>query len=204
MATIKGYLHYTQIKRPSTNFEPQWRVQLEVDKKTAQQFKKDYSASKNSVKEYTTEEFTEAFKTEPQAQPEADEHYVLNIKQGCYIGDKPFENPPRVFMRDEDTGKLKDVTKSTEVGNGSYGIVQINPYYSKRTKKTSAKLANVVVESLVHYEGGGGADLSELGDIDQESLSDNSTSIPEKSSEDDNGNDDDDDDVPFDEDDVAY
>jgi len=201
MAVIKGYLHYTQVKRPNTNFEPQWRVQVEVPKKTAQQFKKDYPANKNSVKEYTTEEFQEAFKVEPQA-IKGEEHYVINIKQACYINGEPFGQPPRVFMAGDD-GKLKDVTKKVEVGNGSQGRVQVRSVTPKSTGKASAKLANVVVDSLVEYEGGSGADLSELGDVDESSMEDvempSNTSGDKESS----GDDDIDDDIPWD-DDEAY
>jgi hypothetical protein len=174
MATIKGFIHYCQIRNPGLKWEStdkHWSVQVEVTEKTMKAFKKQCPASKDAIKEYTTAEFKKQFKCDPQAAPaDSDEHYVIRIKQDCTINGKPFENAPKVVMKN-DKGKLEDITKKTDVGNGSEGVVQFNIYESKKWKTKSAKLANVRVDNLIPYEGGG-SDLSELGEMDEESFED--------------------------------
>lgn len=172
MATIKGYIHYCQIRNPGLKWEStdkHWSVQVEVTEKDMKAFKKQCPASKDAIKEYTTAEFKKQFKCDPQAAPkDSDEHFVIRIKQDCKINGKPFENPPKVVMKNS-KGKLENITKTTDVGNGSEGVVQFNIYESKKWKTKSAKLANVRIDTLVPYEGGG-SDLSELGEIDEESF----------------------------------
>lgn len=170
MATISGYLHYVSCKRAQKMYqseEKQWKVDVEISKADAKAFKKKYKSQERAVKELDTEEFKEKYKVDPQMSKD-DEHYVVTIKQPCKIKGQPFGRPPRVFMAGAD-GKLQDITKTTEVGNGSKGIVQVNEIISKAWGTTSVRLANIRVDDLVPYEGGG-ADLSELGEIDESSL----------------------------------
>ena len=172
MATIKGYIHYCQIKNPGLKWEStekHWSVQVEVTEKDMKAFKKQCPASKDAIKEYTTAEFKKQFKCDPQASPaDSDEHYVIRIKQDCKINGKPFANPPKVVMKNA-KGKLENITQTTDVGNGSEGVVQFNIYESKKWKTKSAKLANVRIDKLVPYESNS-SDLSELGEIDEESF----------------------------------
>ena len=170
MATISGYLHYVSCKRAQKMYqseEKQWKVDVEISKADAKAFKKKYKSQERAVKEFDTEEFKEKYKVDPQMS-KGDEHFVVTIKQPCKINGQPFGRPPRVFMAGSD-GKLQDITKTTEVGNGSKGVVQVNEITSKAWGTTSVRLANIRVDDLVPYEGGG-ADLSELGDIDESSL----------------------------------
>lgn len=172
MATIKGALHYTSIGTPQKMYqseEKQWKVDVEITKADAKAFKKKYKSQDRAVKEYDTEEFKEKYKVDPQIS-KGEEHFTVTLKQACKINGEPFGRPPRVLMVG-DNGKLQDVTKKLRVGNGSLGVVQITEVESKKWGTTSAKLANVRVDTLVPYEGGG-ADLSELGDVDEDSFED--------------------------------
>jgi len=183
MATIKGALHYVCISRPQNAYqsdEKQWKVDVEISKTDAKAFKKKYKSQDRAVKEYDTEEFKAKYKVDPQIS-KGDEHYTVTLKQSCKINGKPFGRPPRVLMAG-DNGKLQDVTKKFDVGNGSLGVVQITEIESRKWETTSAKLANVRVDTLVPYEGGG-ADLSELGDVDEDSFED--LAIDEESEDDD-------------------
>jgi len=173
MAVITGYAHYAQIQNPGKKFQSEdlhWTVQLEVTKAVAKDFKKKYKSQKEAVKEYDTEEFTERFNVEPQAS-KGDEHFVITLKQDCVVNGSPFRKPVRVFMKDKDSSKLKDVTTDTLVGNCSKVAVQVREIYSKKWDTTSAKLAGIRVDSLVEYEGGDDG-FSELGDVDEDSLND--------------------------------
>lgn len=184
MATIKCAFHYTAIGTPQKMYqseEKQWKVDVEVSKADAKAFKKKYKSQDRAVKEYDTEEFKEKYKVDPTIS-KGSEHFTITLKQACKINGEPFGRPPKVWMAGPD-GKLQDVTKTVSVGNGSTGVVQITEVVSKAWGTTSAKLANIRVDHLIPYESGG-ANLSELGEIDESSIQELDT--------------DEDDDSPFD------
>jgi hypothetical protein len=171
MATIPGYIHFCQVRKPGLKWEStekHWSVQVEVSEKEAKKFKKNCPASKDAIKEFTAEEFRKQFKCDPQVvKPSEDsEHLVIRIKQDCVINGEPWATPPNVFIKN-DNGKLENITNKVDVANGSEGVVQYSIFESKKWKTKSAKLVNVLITNLIEYTGGG-ADVSELGELEED------------------------------------
>lgn len=169
MATIPGYIHFCQVRKPGLKWEStekHWSVQVEVTEKEAKKFKKNCPASKDAIKEYTAAEFKKQFKCDPQTGTDSDEIFVVRIKQDCVINGTPWATPPNVFIKNS-KGKLENITDKVDVANGSEGVVQYSIYESPKWKTKSAKLVNVLITNLIEYTGGG-VDVSELGELEED------------------------------------
>lgn len=169
MATISGFIHFCQVRKPGLKWEStdqHWSVQIEVSEKEAKAFKKACPASKDAIKEFTAAEFKKQFKCDPQvvAPSSESDHMVIRIKQDCVINGEPWSTPPKVYIKNS-RGKLEDITTKQDVANGSEGKIQFSIYESPKWKTKSAKLVNVLILNLIPYNAGG-ADLSELGEIE--------------------------------------
>jgi len=182
---INGYIHYCQVRVPANGFKgkgKQWQVSVEITKEDKKKIVKAYKDCAQMIKEYDTEEFIKAFKTEPQASPGEDEHYVISLKQSTRVNGKPFGRPVRVLMKNPETGKLVDVTQKIDVGNGSKGAVQVSELVSKEWGTTTLKPAAIRVDELVEYEVDRGYD--ELGEVDESSFGEANYGSSEENEED--------------------
>lgn len=178
MAVFKNvYFMYTKIQskvpkyKSTTEFE--WATDIVMSKEQSKAFKKQYDNSK--IKAIDTEDFEGIFHCEPPF-PDAPMQYVATVRTNAQKKDGtpiPEDFHPKVYVK-TDAGKIRNVTKTVLVGNGSFGNIEITPFES--SEGVSAKLKNILVIDLVEYKGGGaGTELgeedetpgSELGDEDE-------------------------------------
>src|SRR5699024_7901363 len=109
---------------------------------------------------------------------------------------KPWNKPPRLFIKGDDGKKLVDVTGKLSVENGAEVVVQVSEVKNKKYNNVSAKLMGVRIDKYVEYKAEG---FDELGEVDEGSLQDLKVQEDEEPNAD--AFDNDDDDAPFDTDD---
>lgn len=158
-------LNYTKIKEPGKKYQSdllEWSVDAVVSREQAKAWNKEFQ--KQKAKEFDNEDYLKQFKADSVPFPDQDSQYVIKLKRGTTFksGDPlPEKYRPRVFLNNGD-GTIKDITKTTLVGNGSRGVVQYD--IIENTFGKFAKLGAVRVDSLVEYKGGG-TGVSELGTV---------------------------------------
>lgn len=164
-------LFYTKLKNPPLKYgsqtEREYTVDVVVDKSTAKLWNKTFG--KQRAKEIDNADFTEQFKTDP-VFADQDEQYVIKLKKPAQYTDKttgelvPLNEKyiPRVFIKN-DEGTLEDITFTTNIGNGSVGVVQFD--VNENSFGTFAKLGAIRVDSLVAVEHKGGTNYDVLGTV---------------------------------------
>lgn len=164
-------LFYTKLKNPPLKYgsqtEREYTVDVVVDKSSAKAWNKQFG--KQKAKEIDNADFTEQFKTDP-VFPDQDEQFVIKLKKNAQYRDKttgelvPLNEKyiPRVFIKN-DEGVLEDITFTTNVGNGSVGVVQFD--VNTNDFGTFAKLGAIRVDSLVAVEHKGGTNYDVLGTV---------------------------------------
>ena len=158
-------------KHAQTMFE--YSVDLVVDEDTADQF--DEQFPKQSAKKLLKAAFMKQYKIEKDEDfpasldPKSKKFFVLKVRQNTHYLDKKEKvvkalsadtRPRAVAVID---GKKKDITLTTEVGNGSIGDVLL-AVNNHPTYGASAKLKGILVTNLIEYvsSGGGNADLTDF------------------------------------------
>lgn len=158
-------LNYTKIKEPGKKYQSdllEWSVDAVVSREQAKAWNKEFQ--KQKAKEIDNEDYLKQFKVDSVPFPDQDSQYVIKLKRNTTFknGDPvPEKYRPRVYLNNGD-GTIKDITKTTLVGNGSRGVVQYD--IIENTFGRFAKLGAVRVDDLVEYKGGG-AGVSELGTV---------------------------------------
>lgn len=158
-------LNYTKIKEPGKKYQSElleWSVDAVVSREQAKAWNKEFQ--KQKAKEIDNADYLKQFKVDSVPFPDQDSQYVIKLKRNTTFknGDPvPEKYRPRVYLNNGD-GTIKDITKTTLVGNGSRGVVQYD--IIENTFGRFAKLGAVRVDDLVEYKGGG-AGVSELGKV---------------------------------------
>lgn len=162
---VEGTFLYVKLQTGTYKYQSknkEYTIDLVVDKATSKDFKKNFP--KNRCKEYDNEEFVQKFKIDP-PYPKQDEQFVIKIAADAYLkADSPksglnegddipysWSTRPKAFVPVED-GKVKDITLTTLVGNGSKGVVAFS--VTKNDFGTFPQLAGILINELVEYEGG--------------------------------------------------
>lgn len=145
---------YACIQEPITKWEStelEYSVKVVVDEDTFDTWTDKFP--KNGKVKIKTDNFKEKYGIDP-VYPEAKNQYILTLKiaaedqNGNLIPDDSFKRP-NVYMP-ATGGKVKDVTKSTLVGNGSKGDLQF--WIAHTGKGDFPKLQAVMVRELIAYE----------------------------------------------------
>lgn len=180
MATISGVLAYVKLQSPDFKYgsttDKEFSVNLVVTKAEAKAWNKEFP--KQKAREVDRADFEKAYKIAPPT--DDDEFFVLSFKKPAQYRDGnpiPDAMRPRAFVKNEDNGKLQDITKDVLIANGSVGTVS----YDVRDNEFGhfSSLKAVRVDKLIEYkQKGGGNDFSELGDV--ESLADDFSDVPER------------------------
>lgn len=168
--------YYTNIRSPRPIFDDremsydkarkEYSVDVAVSEDVADEW--DEVFAKQPSKKYTNVKFREKYKLEEEdALPFPDEkkQFTIKIVQKAQKNDGdpiPDGLIPRVFIVED--GKAKDITFSTNIGNGSTGAVQVRANINKYGQ--FAYLSKVKVEDLIEYEGNEGG----ISDEDREFL----------------------------------
>lgn len=164
MPTVSGVGYYASIQQPKLKYQSEdkeYSIQVLLeDEAAAKAWNKQFK--KQKAKSIDAEEFEQQFKVKPPF--EADEYFTITLKrEATYQDGNPLkeDDKPKVYILG-DNGKLKDITATKLIGNGS--IVTVS--YTERTNDygTFAKLRNVRVDTLIEYVSKGTD--SELGEID--------------------------------------
>lgn len=158
--------YYTNIRSPRPIFDDrklsydkarkEYSVEVAVSEDVADEW--DEVFAKQPSKKYTNAKFREKYKLEEDdALPFPDEkkQFTIKIVQKAQKKDgEPISDSliPRVFIVED--GKAKDITFSTNVGNGSTGAVQIRA--NSNDYGCFAYLSKIKVEDLIEYEGNEG------------------------------------------------
>ena len=161
---------WVKMKEPTYKFKDKVMMEYSVDavisKEESKKWKKTFP--KNPVREVDTCDFEEAFKA-PAPFPDQDEQYVVKLRRNFNYRTKdgevvnvPDQYRPKVLLKNED-GTLRDVTRTTLIGNGSKGVIQVG-FKSTADYGTFADIKAIRVDELVGYEGGGGGETL-LGDV---------------------------------------
>ena len=162
---------WVKMKEPTYKFKDKVMMEYSVDavisKEESKKWKKTFP--KNPVREVDTCDFEEAFKA-PAPFPDQDEQYVVKLRRNFNYRTKdgevvnvPDQYRPKVLLKNED-GTLRDVTRTTLIGNGSKGVIQVG-FKSTADYGTFADIKAIRVDELVGYEGGSGGGETLLGDV---------------------------------------
>jgi hypothetical protein len=204
---------YTKIQQAGNKYqsdEKEYTVDCVLNKASAKQFKKAFP--KNSCKEHNNADFLNIFKVSEVPYPAQEEQYVVKFKceealKGSFTdrntgtqyekGDPlPYSMRPKVFLPVEgEPNSVRDVTLTTQVGNGSKGHVSFKILSNQYG--TFPQLQAIKVEELVEYEGGSGGSPfgTVIGGEPEVQPTPVEPKAPSKIEE--NNDDDDDDDNPF-------
>lgn len=131
MATVEGVAYWARVHTPDTTYDPQWCIDLVVDKKIAKGFNdKGVKVKQND-----------------------DGEYVVKFKRNVEKKNGGENKPPRIV----DVGKKPLLD---EIGNGSKVVVQYQTYDWKYKTKSGVgvDLMAVQVLELVEYKGANDAD----------------------------------------------
>lgn len=154
MQKLTGMIVYCVVKDAIACYEKEkgkeWKCGIVVDEDTADAFAELYP--KQAARKVKRAEFEGIFKVAP---PEGDEKnlYVITLKKNERLANGelvPDKYRPRVFEQ-EGNSRL-DVTFTKLPANGSMGSISIDHYESKHGN--IARLKNVLVTSMIEYEGG--------------------------------------------------
>lgn len=216
--------YYTNIKTPRPVYDDrnkpikqarkEYSVEVAVTEDIADAW--DEVFTKQPSKKYTNAKFMEKYKLEDASElpfPKEKKQFTIKVTQkllkndGEPIGDSLI---PRVLIADpENPKKGKDITFTTNIGNGSKGILGVRAI-TNSDYGTFAYLSKMKVEDLVEYEstasGGMSEGEAEAFGFDEVDLDDAPTREPVSGGDDDSDDSDDqpDDDNPFDDDDEDY
>jgi len=133
MATVQGIAYWARVHNPDTTFDPQWCIDLVVDKQTAKGFKdKGVKIKQND-----------------------DGEYVVKFKRNVARSNGGENKPPRIV----DAGKKPMLD---EIGNGSEVVIQYQTYDWKYKTKTGVGVDLMAVQVLKLVEYSGGSDTDEF------------------------------------------
>ena len=217
-STISGYAFWAAVHSPVIKYQKEgsrspldkeYKIDVVVDAADWKAFTKMFKQQKKDP--IDREDFIKRFNVEPpeDIQTNGDGEYCIvsfktnyareEWKNGKKTGKILLNAKPRVLMKNDETGKLVEITDL--VGNGSKVVVQWEEFESAQWKSKSAKLKAVRVDELVAYSAG--EDLSELGEVEEGGLMerDYHEEYSEGGSEEASGGEFDSDDVPFEVDD---
>lgn len=184
MATIQGTLLYTCVQSPVLKYQDkvnkEFKVSIAVSEDDADAFGDSFP--KQAAKVIKTSDFKDQYKIDPPF-PAEKKQYVITLKRDAQYQDgNPIDDKykPKVFIKNETTGKLIDITKDKLVANGSVGVVS----YEVRDTQYGpvAKLKNIRVDELIEYQQAGDGD-DELGELD-DSTGDDDFDAPSPKAED--------------------
>lgn len=156
--TLQGTLMYVQVKEPR-DFEgderPRFRVTVVMtDEDYADDVKAHFAEvkCKKVFKETKTTDFIEANGFKPENAGKKVWSVTLTTDAFIGVDKKPIPGiyRPRVVIKDTETGMLTDVTETILVGNGSTGVVVLNPFL-KKDGTTVFNFTRVLVRNLIEY-----------------------------------------------------
>lgn len=164
---VTGTLLYACIQKPVANYDKtgrEFKISVVVDEETADIWNENFQ--KQEAKVVLTSKFKEMYKID--APTDGKKQYVITIRKDELLANGepvPDIYKPKVFVKNSQTGKIKDITQDKLVGNGSFGTVSLDIYENKYGK--FARLKNVLVTDLIEYESSGEAG-SEFGDVESD------------------------------------
>ena len=161
---LKGVsMYYCNVRRPRPIYDDrnvpydkarkEYSVEVAVTEEVADEY--DQVFTKQGSKKMTNKAFKEKFKLESDDElpfPDQKKQYTLKITQKAQKKDGsalPDGLVPRVFIVED--GKAKDISSSTNVGNGSVGDILIRAR-SVPSYGTFAYLSKIKVNDLVEYQ----------------------------------------------------
>ena len=154
MKKLTGMLVFVQLNKPVPCYDKEkgteFKAGVVVDEDTADAFAEIYP--KQAAKKVKRVDFEKIYKVAP---PEGDEKnlYVITLKKNSKLAngnDIPEKYRPRVLEQGE--GTRIDVTYTKLPANGSYGTISIDHY--ENDYGAHARLQNILVTSMIEYEGG--------------------------------------------------
>jgi len=152
MKTLTGTLVYVQVQEPVDCFDKakgqEWKASIVVDEDTADAWAEEYNKQPATV--VKTSDFKEKYKIDPPF-PDAKKQYIITLRKNTKLGngnDVPELYQPKALMNVD--GKMKDITKSVLIANGSKGSISVDTWEAKLGKV--ARLKNILVTELIEYE----------------------------------------------------
>lgn len=157
---LQGTLVFVQIQTPVDCWEKEkgkeYKASIVVDEDTADAWNEAYP--KQTAKVVKTADFEEIYKIPPPAEFEDQKkQYIITVRKNTKLANGepvPEKYRPRVMEKEGNT--RLDVTNTKIPANGSVGIISIDHYEGKMGPV--GRLQNVLVTSMIEYEGGSGKD----------------------------------------------
>ena len=149
------YFAYTCIAEPTFKFEPKIEKEFKTTVILSEDQSDDFKKLKlnKTVKEILTSEFEAKYKFAP-PYPDQKRQYLIGVsKRATYKDGNPtpeFTYPKAVYKKDEGS-EFVDIT-TTNIGNGSFGDIRLEPSYSEKARSTNISLHSVLIRDLVPYE----------------------------------------------------
>jgi len=152
---LNGTLVYVQAQKPvacyvaDKGFEV--KSSIVVDEDTADAWEEVYS--KQAAKAVKTSEFEALYKI-PAPYPDQKKQFIITLRKNTKLANGesvPAKYMPKVMERTA-SGNLIDVTNEKLPANGSLGAISVEHYAGKMGDV--ARLKNVLVTSMIEYEGG--------------------------------------------------
>lgn len=145
--------------------DTEWKASAVISKAAAKAWNKEFP--KQKAKPVDNDDFEGIYKIEPPFEDQ-DEQYVITLKVDTHYQDGeevPEDRHPKVYAPNAQ-GKLKNITKTKLVGNGSVGAIEYRVVENDFGR--FAKLQNIRVDELIEYEQIGGTSLGEVEEDDTE------------------------------------
>lgn len=169
MAVLKDAVFvFVCMSKPTKKYQSEdteWKASAVISKAAAKAWNKEFP--KQKAKEVDNDDFENAYRIEPPFEDQ-DEQYVITLKLDTHYKDGeavPEEYHPKVYAPNAQ-GKLKNITKTKLVGNGSVGALEYRVVENDYGR--FAKLQNIRVDELIEYEQAGSTSLGEVEEDDTE------------------------------------
>ena len=153
---------FVSMQTPTKKYQSddtEWKASGVISKAAAKAWNKQFP--KQKAREVDNEDFVGIFKIDPPYEDQ-DEQYVITVKLDTHYQDGnkvPEDKHPKVFQL-QPSGKLKNITKTKLVGNGSVGAIEYRQI--ENDYGVFAKLQNIRVDELIEYAAAGGTSLGEV------------------------------------------
>ena len=150
---LNGTLVYVQMQNPTACYDAEkgkeWKASIVVDEETADLWDEAYP--KQSAKAVKTDQFESLYKIPPVYANQRKQHIITLRKNTVLANGSPVPSKyvPKVLQKQGNT--LVDITSSVLPANGSTGVISVEHYEGK--KGPVARLKNVLVKTLIEYEG---------------------------------------------------